>query len=141
MGLALLSANRSKDPNTKIGACIVNNNNIIISLGYNGTPRGWSDNDFPWGREGDFLDTKYPYVIHAELNAIMNSGGRDLRGATIYATLFPCNECAKAISQAGIKTVVYLCDKYADTDSVKASKTIFDKVGIRYRQIKMEEEK
>ncbi|HHX36815.1 MAG TPA: dCMP deaminase family protein, partial [Clostridiaceae bacterium] len=113
MGVALLAAKRSKDPNTQVGACIVNPEKRIISTGYNGFPSGISDDDFPWNREGEFLDTKYPYVCHAELNAILNQPGTSLAGCSIYVALFPCNECAKAIIQAGIKEVVYLSDKYA----------------------------
>ncbi|MBN2092338.1 dCMP deaminase family protein, partial [candidate division KSB1 bacterium] len=117
MGVALLSAQRSKDPNTQVGACIVNQQKKIVGVGYNGFPMGCSDDEFPWEREGDFLDTKYPYVSHAELNAILNSVGRDLSGCSLYVALFPCNECAKAIIQSGIREVVYLSDKYAETDS------------------------
>ena len=113
MGVALLAARRSKDPNTQVGACIVNQENIILSTGYNGFPIGCSDDEFPWDRDSE--DTKYPYVVHAELNAILNAHGRSLRGAKIYVALFPCNECAKAIIQSGIKEVIYLSDKYATT--------------------------
>lgn len=134
MGVALLSAKRSKDPSTQVGACIVNRQSKIVGVGYNGLPKGCDDNEFPWAREGDFLDTKYPYVCHAELNAILNSISRDLSGCRIYVDLFPCNECAKAIVQSGIREVVYLEDKYADTDLVKASKKLFDSAGIIYRQ-------
>ena len=102
MGIALLSANRSKDPNTQVGACIVNDRNRIMSVGYNGFPAGCDDDVFPWEREGGEFDTKYPYVCHAELNAILNCT-HDLRGCRIYVALFPCNECAKAIIQSGIK--------------------------------------
>jgi len=134
MGVAVLSGLRSKDPNTKVGACIVSPENKIVGIGYNGTPRGWDDSDFPWGREGDSLEVKYPYVIHAELNAIVNSFG-DIRGSTIYISQFSCNECAKIIAQSGIKRVVYLNDKYADTDSVKAAKRIYNKLGIKYEKL------
>ena len=116
MGVAMLSAMRSKDPNTQVGACIVNREHRIVGVGYNGFPTGCSDDDLPWDREGDWIETKYPYVCHAELNAILNSIGGDLRGCTLYVALFPCNECAKAIIQAGIRKIVYLSDKYADTD-------------------------
>ena len=133
MGIAILSANRSKDPNTTVGACIVNKNNRIVSTGYNGTPSGLSDEEMPWKRTGDFKETKYAYVCHSELNAILNYRG-DLDNTTIYVTLFPCNECAKVIVQSGIKEVVYLSDKYAEADSTIVSKKIFDSVGIKYRK-------
>ncbi|PKM62955.1 MAG: cytidine deaminase [Firmicutes bacterium HGW-Firmicutes-21] len=142
MGISLLAAMRSKDPSTQVGACIVNDDNIIISTGYNGFPKGCDDDVFPWERENcETNKTKYPYVVHAELNAILNSGGRALKGARIYVALFPCNECAKAIIQSGIKEVVYLSDKYAETDSVKASKHMFDNAGVAYRFLKTEKEK
>ena len=137
MGIAMLSAKRSKDPNTQVGACIVNKSNKIMSVGYNGFPRGCSDDDFPWERSGDEFNTKYPYVCHAELNAILNSGGSSLEGCKIYVALFPCNECAKAIIQCGIKEVVYLSDKYADSVSVRASKRMFDSAGVKYHQISL----
>jgi len=132
MGIALLSAQRSKDPGTQVGACIVSGENKILSVGYNGMPTGCNDDEMPWEREGDPLGTKYLFVCHAELNAILNYGG-SLRGARLYATLFPCNECAKAIIQAGIAEVVYLSDKYADTDAVIASRRMFDMTGVRCR--------
>lgn len=135
MGIAILSARRSKDPNTQVGACIVNNHNKIMSVGYNGLPRGCCDDEFPWERTGDEFDTKYPYVCHAELNAILNSGGASLEGCKVYVALFPCNECAKAIIQSGIKEVVYLSDKYADSVSVRASKRMFESAGVEYHQI------
>lgn len=135
MSVALLSGMRSKDPSTQVGACIVNRSNIIESIGYNGLPKGCSDDEFPWEREGETLDTKYPYVVHAELNAILNAKGKDLSGCTIYVALFPCNECAKAIIQSGIQEVVYLSDKYANTDSVKASKKMFSAAGLKLRQL------
>ena len=128
MGVAMLAARRSKDPNTQVGACIVSPDNIIISTGYNGLPNGCSDDEYPWEREGE--ETKYPYVVHAELNAILNANGRDLRGSRLYVALFPCNECAKAIIQAGIRKVVYLSDKYAETDAVTASKSMFQMAGV-----------
>lgn len=134
MGVSKLSGLRSKDPNTQVGACIVSNDNKILSMGYNGFPQGCSDDEFPWGREGGELDTKYPYVTHSELNAILNYRGGSLEGAKIYVSLFPCNECAKAIIQCGIKTVIYDCDKYAESDSVKASKRMMDAAGVRYYQ-------
>ena len=137
MGIAMLSAYRSKDPNTRVGACIVNDANKIMSVGYNGFPIGCSDDDFPWEREGDPFDTKYHYVCHAELNAILNNAGVSLAGCKIYVALFPCNECAKAIIQSGIKEVVYISDKYADTPATKASKRMFDAAGVKYTQISM----
>jgi len=130
MGIALLSARRSKDPNTQVGACIVNENNIILSTGYNGMPKGCSDDELPWDRDGDFQDTKYAYVCHSELNAILNSDGRSLADAILYVTLFPCNECAKAIIQAGIKKVVYREDKYPDCDATEVSRKLFKMAGI-----------
>jgi len=136
MGIALLSAERSKDPSTQVGACIVNDQNKILSVGYNGAPIGYDDDkDMNWAREGAFLDTKYAFVCHAELNAILNFGG-SLKDSRIYVALFPCNECAKAIIQSGIKEVIYACDKYADTDGVKASKKMFDACGVKYREYK-----
>ncbi len=140
MGIAMLSSYRSKDPNTQVGACIVNDRNKIMSVGYNGLPSGCNDDEFPWDRTGDEFDTKYPYVCHAELNAILNSGGANLEGCKVYVALFPCNECAKAIIQCGIKEVVYLSDKYADSVGVRASKRMFDAAGVKYTQIKMERE-
>ena len=134
MGIALLSAKRSKDPNTQVGACIVDENKKVVGVGYNGFPTGCSDDDFPWDRKGDFLETKYPFVVHAELNAILNSG-RNLQNCSIYVALFPCNECAKAIIQSGIKEIVYLSDKYADTDAVKASKKMLQTSGVSFRRI------
>ena len=136
MGIAKLSALRSKDPSTQVGACIVSSDNRILSMGYNGTPNGFDDQDFPWDREGHALNTKYLYVCHAELNAILNFRGhkRDFEGAKIYVALFPCNECAKAIIQSGIKEVIYLSDKYKDQDNFKASKILFDKCNVKYRE-------
>ena len=136
MGVAMLSGMRSKDPNTQVGACIVSADNKILSMGYNGFPKGCSDDEFPWCREGAPLDNKYFYTTHSELNAILNYRGGSLEGAKIYVTLFPCNECAKAIIQAGITTVVYDSDKYADSDSTIASKRMMDAAGVRYYQYK-----
>ena len=132
MGIALLTAQRSKDNSSQVGACIVSRENKILSLGYNGMPIGCLDDEMPWGREGTPLDTKYMYVCHAELNAILNhaSGTGSLRGARIYTTLFPCNECAKALIQSGIREVIYYEDKYPDSDSVFASTRLFDRVGV-----------
>ena len=134
MGVAALSAMRSKDPNSQVGACIVSDDNKILSMGYNGFPQNCSDDVFPWEREGDPLETKYYYVTHGELNAILNYRGGSLEGAKLYVTMFPCNECAKAIIQAGIKTVVYDCNKYEGTPSVIASKRMLDAAGVRYYQ-------
>ena len=130
----MLSAQRSKDPNTQVGACIVSQDNKILSLGYNGAPNGYDDEHMPWDREGDFINTKYAYVCHAELNAILNNKGSVLEGSRIYVDLFPCNECTKAIIQSGIKEIIYLSDKYADTDSVKASKKMLDMCNVKYTQ-------
>ena len=134
MGISKLSGMRSKDPHTQVGACIVSEDNKILSMGYNGFPIGCSDDEFPWEREGGMLDTKYAFVTHSELNAILNYRGGSLVGAKLYVSLFPCNECAKAIIQAGIKTIVYECDKYADMPSTKASKRMLDAAGVRYYQ-------
>ncbi len=132
MGVAKLSALRSKDPNTQVGACIVSEDNKILSMGYNGLPIGCSDDEFPWAREGAPLENKYMFTAHSELNAILNYRGGSLDNAKMYVTLFPCNECAKAIIQAGIKTIVYDSDKYADTVSVIASKRMLNAAGVRY---------
>ena len=129
----MLAAQRSKDNNTQVGACIVNDENKILSIGYNGMPTGCDDDVMPWERSGDPLNTKYFYVCHAELNAILNYGGGSLKGARVYVTLFPCNECTKAIIQSGIKEIIYLSDKYANTDSTIASKRMFDLTGVKYR--------
>lgn len=134
MGIAKLSAARSKDPSTQVGACIVSDEHKVLSLGYNGMPIGFDDNKAPWDREGDTLNTKYAYVCHSELNAILNARGINLTGATLYVTLFPCNECAKAVIQSGIKKVIYAEDKYASTDLVKASKRMFEECKVEYEQ-------
>ncbi|HCT89832.1 MAG TPA: cytidine deaminase [Lachnospiraceae bacterium] len=134
MGVAMLSAMRSKDPNTQVGACIVSGDNKILSMGYNGFPQGCSDDEFPWRREGDPLENKYFYSTHSELNAILNYRGGSLEGAKLYVSLFPCNECAKAIIQSGIKEVIYDCNKYEDTTAVQASMRMFDAAGVRYHQ-------
>ena len=137
MGIAMLAARRSKDPNTQVGACIVSQDNIIISTGYNGMPKGCSDDVFPWDRKGENeAATKYPYVVHAELNAILNASGRDLRGSRIYVALFPCNECAKSIIQSGIKEVMYLSDKYNDTMLNLVSKRMLDAAGVKYTRMR-----
>nr|WP_255551663.1 dCMP deaminase family protein [Aridibaculum aurantiacum] len=135
MGVALLSGRRSKDPNTQVGACIVNHQNKIVGAGYNGLPIGLSDDQFPWQKTGDFLETKYPYVCHAELNAILNNIGMNLAGCRIYTALFPCNECAKAIIQSGIVEVIFLSDKYDGTDVSRASKAMLNAAGVAYRKV------
>lgn len=135
MGVALLAAMRSKDPNTQVGACIVDKDNRILSTGYNGFPTGCSDDVFPWERSGDFLETKYPFVVHAELNAILNARGKNLTDSRIYVALFPCHECAKAIIQSGISEIIYLSDKYATTDSTLASKRMLQAAGVAMRQV------
>ena len=133
MGIAILAAKRSKDPSTQVGACIVSPDNIIISTGYNGMPKGCSDDEFPWNRDGE--NSKYAYVVHAELNAILNANGRDLKDSRVYVALFPCNECAKAIIQSGVKEVVYLSDKYKDTMGNIASKRMLDAAGVNYKKL------
>lgn len=135
MGIALLSGCRSKDPGTQVGACIVNKQHKIVGTGYNGLPIGCNDDEFPWDKQGNFLDTKYPYVCHAELNAILNNIGMNLQGCTIYTALFPCNECAKAIIQAGITEVVYLSDKYNGQDSAVASRRMLETAGVTCRKV------
>lgn len=141
MGVALLASKRSKDPNTQVGACIVNSENRILSVGYNGAPNGFDDNYFPWQREGKI--TKYPYVCHAELNAILNFRGnmREFENATIYTLYFPCTECCKAIIQAGIKHIKYLYDfdhasKSVDED---AAFRMFNNCGTSCRQLEMKD--
>ena len=141
MGVSMLSGMRSKDPNTQVGACIVSNDNKILSMGYNGFPIGCSDDEFPWTREGTETETKYPYVTHSELNAILNYRGGSLEGAKIYVSLFPCNECAKAIIQAGIRVVVYDSDKYANSENNIASRKLFDECGVQYNKIKLKQER
>ncbi len=139
MGISLLSSMRSKDPSTQVGACIVSEDNKIMSVGYNGFPRGCSDDEYPWERVGEKAnDTKYPFVCHAELNAILNAGGHNLFGSRIYVALFPCNECAKAIIQSGIKEVVYISDKYADTEGTVASKRMLTSAGVKLTKFNTE---
>ena len=141
MGIALLSAKRSKDPNTQVGACIVNSDNKIVGIGYNGFPIGCSDDNLPWNRDGkDINSTKYPYVVHAEANAILNST-ENLKGARIYVGLFPCNECAKLIIQSGIKEILYLSDKYKNEDFIKASKKMLKMSGVKLTQLKLSSKK
>lgn len=134
MGVAKLSSMRSKDPNTQVGACIVSADHKILSMGYNGFPKGCSDDDFPWAREGDPLDNKYFYTTHSELNAILNYRGGSLEDSILYVSLFPCNECAKAIIQSGIKTVIYDEDKYKNTPGVVASKRMLRAAGVEIRK-------
>ena len=142
MAIAKLSSMRSKDPSTQVGACIVGHDNRILSIGYNGAPNGFDDKKFPWDREGDMLNTKYAYVCHGEMNAILNYRGsrKDLEEAKIYVDLFPCNECAKLIIQSGIKEIIYVCDKYKNTDGVIASKRMLDECGVKYHQLKIDKE-
>ena len=141
MSIAKLSAKRSKDPSTQVGACIVSNDNRILSIGYNGAPNGFEDENFPWARDGEKIYTKYPYVCHAEMNAILNYRGtkKEFENAKIYVDLFPCNECAKLIIQSGIKEVIYLSDKYNGTDENIASKRLFDTCKVKYKQIECKE--
>jgi len=135
MGVAKLSGFRSKDPNTQVGACIVNDDNKIVGVGYNGLPWGCEDTEFPWeARQGNLYDTKYPYVVHAELNAILNSV-KDLKGCRIYVSLFPCHECTKAIIQSGITEIIYEDDKYAGTESDRAAKRMLEAARVNYRKI------
>ena len=136
MGVSLLAAKRSKDPNTQVGACIVDGQNRILSTGYNGFPQGCSDDEFPWNRDEENGETKYKFVVHAELNAILNTRGKSLAGSRLYVGLFPCHECAKAIIQTGIREVIYLSDKYSGTDSTLASRRMLDAAGIRLTQLK-----
>ena len=136
MGIALLSAKRSKDPSTQVGACIINKDKRIIAIGYNGFPKGCEDSVFPWGKtDSNPLNTKYPYVVHAEANAILNSTS-SLKGSKLYVTLFPCNECAKLLIQAGVEEIVYLSDKNRMSDSFEASKRMLDAAGIKYSKMK-----
>lgn len=139
MGVAKLSARRSKDPMTQVGACIVNTDRRIIGIGYNGFPHGCEDLEFPWKNEGEFVDTKYPYVVHAEANAILNST-RSLRDASIYVTLFPCNECTKLIIQSGIREIIYESNKYENTEEHQAAKKMIKAAGIKTRQYSVENE-
>ena len=141
MAVALLAAERSKDPNTQVGACIVDNENRIVSTGYNGFPYGCSDDEYPWERDGeDATQTKYGYVVHAELNAILNARGRSVAGTRLYVALFPCNECAKSIIQSGITEVIYLSDKYANTPGTLISKRMLRSAGVKLRQLTPEKD-
>lgn len=135
MGVAVLSSKRSKDPNTQVGACIVNPEKRIVGIGYNGFPYGCDDESFPWTNDGSFLDTKYPYVVHAEPNAILNATTK-LNNCSIYVSLFPCHECVKLIIQSGIKEIVYMSDKYNGTESDKAAKKMLQAAGVKTRQVK-----
>jgi len=135
MSVAFLSAMRSKDPSTQVGATIVNDEKKIVGIGYNGFPKGCSDDELPWGKtDDDKFNTKYMYVCHAEMNAILNKNTSDIKDCTMYVALFPCNECAKMIIQSGLKEIVYFSDKHAEKDSTKASKRMLDMTGIKYRQ-------
>ena len=142
IALAKLTAMRSKDPSTQVGACIISADNRILSVGYNGAPNGFDDDNFPWNRQGENLETKYPYVCHAEMNAVLNYRGtrKDFENARIYVDLFPCNECAKIIIQSGIKEVVYLSNKYKDSENNIASRKLFDSCGIEYHQLDLEKQ-
>lgn len=142
IALAKLTAMRSKDPSTQVGACIISADNRILSVGYNGAPNGFDDDNFPWNRQGENLETKYPYVCHAEMNAVLNYRGtrKDFENARIYVDLFPCNECAKIIIQSGIKEVVYLSNKYKDSENNIASRILFDSCGIEYHQLDLEKQ-
>lgn len=133
MQMAHLMAKRSKDPSTQNGAVIADENHVVLGLGYNGWPRGIDNDALPWDREGDYADIKYTYVVHAEINAIFNAH-KDIRGATLYCTLFPCNECAQAMIQTGIKEIVYNWDKYHDDKIWVASRKLLDLAGVKYRQ-------
>ncbi|XP_048774472.1 deoxycytidylate deaminase-like [Ostrea edulis] len=135
MAIAFLSAQRSKDPRTQVGACIVNEEKKIVGIGYNGMPVGCHDDKMPWGRESDnVLNTKQLYVCHAELNAVLNKNSADVKNCSIYVALFPCNECAKVVIQSGIKEVIYYSDKYHDKPEFVASRRMLDMSGVKYRQ-------
>jgi dCMP deaminase len=135
MSVAILSSLRSKDPNTQVGACIVNEENRIVGIGYNGFPAGCSDDELPWGRNGDWLESKYPYVCHAELNAILNSAFGRMANCRMYVNLFPCNECAKMIIQAGIKQLIYISDKYPEEANFIAARRMFKLAGVQMTQM------
>lgn len=138
MGVAKLSALRSKDPSTQVGACIINSDRRIVGIGYNGLPKGCEDSDFPWGSQGEFTETKYPYVVHAEANAILNAT-QNLKGSSIYVTLFPCNECTKLIIQSGIREIVYESNKYENSKEHQAAIKMLKASGVSYRQIEVGE--
>ena len=141
MRVAIAASLRSKDPNTQVGACIADTNHRILSVGYNGTPSGINDDEFPWETTDDPLLDKHNYVIHAEANAILNYRGslKDRDHATVYGTLFPCHEWTKTHVQADIGEVVYLDDRYADTEYNRVSKNILDRCGVSYRRVSMGE--
>ena len=140
MGVALLASYRSKDPNTQVGACIIDDQNRILSTGYNGFPHGCSDDEFPWNRDASLGETKYQFVVHAELNAVLNARGKNLSGSKLYVSLFPCHECAKAIIQSGIREVVYLSDKYTNQPNTVISKRMLTSAGIKLRRLEVERE-
>ena len=133
MRMAHIIAERSKDPSTQAGAVVVNDNNVVVGVGYNGFPRGISNNALPWDKEGDLENTKYAYICHAEENAVYNANN-STKGCKLYCVLFPCNECAKTIIQNGIKEIIYESDKYANTSMIKASKKMFKLTGVKLRQ-------
>ena len=137
MGIAQLSSKRSKDPKTQVGACIVNQDNKIVGIGYNGFPKGISDDEFPWNEQGNFLETKYPFVVHAEANAILNAS-QDLKECKLFVTLFPCNECTKLIIQSGIKELIYISNKDEGKDFQIASKKMLEKAQVKLRQMSWE---
>lgn len=137
MGVAKLSALRSKDPSTQVGACIINEDKRIVAIGYNGLPKGFDDKEFSWDREGSYLNTKYPYVVHAEANAILNAT-QNLKGSSLYVTLFPCNECMKLIAQSGIKEIIYESNKDSGKDFNLASIKIMEAANIKSRKITTE---
>ena len=137
IGIAQLSSKRSKDPKTQVGACIVNHENKIVGIGYNGFPKGISDDDFPWQDQGDYLQTKYPFVVHAEANAILNAS-QNLNDCKLFVTLFPCNECTKLIIQSGIKELVYVSNKDEGKDFQIASRKMLEKAQVKLRQISWE---
>lgn len=131
--MAHLIAQRSKDPSTQAGAVIVDKNNIVVGLGYNGFPRGVSNDSFPWEREGSLEETKYAYICHAEENAVYNANS-STHGCKTYCTLFPCNECAKTMIQNGIVEIIFESDKYHDLPAYIASRRMLDAAGVKYRQ-------
>eukprot|EP00451_Oxyrrhis_marina_P002706 CAMPEP_0204273482 /NCGR_PEP_ID=MMETSP0468-20130131/23493_1 /ASSEMBLY_ACC=CAM_ASM_000383 /TAXON_ID=2969 /ORGANISM="Oxyrrhis marina" /LENGTH=213 /DNA_ID=CAMNT_0051249519 /DNA_START=25 /DNA_END=666 /DNA_ORIENTATION=+ len=137
MSVAFLSAMRSKDPSTQVGAVVVNEENRIVGIGYNGFPKGIRDSDLSWARSGPYLDTKYPYVCHAEMNAILNKNEANVNGCRLYVSLFPCDACAKIAVQSGIKQILYASDKHHDTDTTKASKRILELAGVATRQLRV----
>ncbi|KAA8542117.1 hypothetical protein F0562_023269 [Nyssa sinensis] len=144
MAIAFLSAERSKDPNRQVGACLVSQSGIILGIGYNGFPRGCSDDKLPWSKKsktGDPLETKYPYVCHAEVNAILNTNHASAAGQRLYVTMFPCNECAKIIIQSGVSEVIYFVEKRlnnSDTAYIASHKLLsMARVKVRKHQPQM----